>query len=99
MHNAHYGVKREMCEKHIIFDTAPATCELWDAEKQEAPGVNRGLRGQYRAEMIAAMPNRHQATFNFTLTVTERERFIALFPFGRCAHAQNGNVRSTCIAP
>lgn len=49
--------------------------------------------------MMAATPKRHHATFSLMLTVTERERFIALYPFGQCAHAQRGNVRSTCRAP
>ena len=49
MHNAHYGVKREMCEKHIIFDAALATCESWGAEKQEAPAKWERAEYLYRA--------------------------------------------------
>jgi hypothetical protein len=39
---------------------------------QEAPGLGRGLRGQDKALMMAAMPKRHQATLSLILTVSRR---------------------------
>jgi len=40
--------------------------------KQEAPGLGRGLRGQVKALMMAAMPKGHQATLSLILTVSRR---------------------------
>lgn len=69
-----------------------------ESERKEASRL--GEASCYiKALMMAAIPNRHRATFSLMLTVKVNLGFIAGFPLSRTGAAHNGLRRSIYIAP